>query len=297
MWINNPDGKTPAEIAAAAGMAIHGGNGHYPQRQNQIAQLIASLTPAIKDYIRQKRNDAIANQLMNMQEPPRAEAVDPSLQGAPATRPFTGGAQGLAAHQMYEKMMQEKQDSQPDTAMEDLQYQHLYRQTHPEEFPTTQGNGPQYVDTPQGRMTAHEWAVIQREQNKANSRGVGGLTVQQLDQPGYVRYEDKDGNPRSNEQAQADPEGTFAVPPNAKTRTPYSQWISAADLYRKAQGGGSKAPEPKVIGQPTDSAEPNTNPQDHVPILDEARKAIQKGANPEAVKKRLAEMGIDASGL
>ncbi len=253
-WINQPDGKTMAEIAAAAGLSVHGGGSHYPQQKNQWADALAKLGPELQDYFKRKRQDEVANMLMNQIQPPRAEAVDPSIQGAPATRPFTGGAQGFAAHQMYEKYMKDQQADQPDTQMDDLDYQIKYRHAHPEEFASVQGTGPQYVDTTQGRMTAHEWAVIQREQNKANSRGVGGLTVQQLDQPGYVRYEDKDGKIRSNEEAQADPEGTFAVPPNAKTRTPYTQWVSAADLYREAMGQTRTPPKPKVMGQPTDTA-------------------------------------------
>lgn len=253
MWLPQSYGRDPGEIAAAAGMSVRAGHPVTAQR-NQLADAIAKIAPGVMAYLKQKKQDAIANELMNMEQPPRAESVDPSLQGAPATQPFTGGQQGYQAHQMYQKYLNDQQDRQnantPDTAMDDLQYQHAYRLAHPEEFPD-KPNGPQYVNTPNGRMTAHEASVIQRDQNKANARGVGGLTLDQLNQPGYVRYEDKDGNVRSNEEAQADPEGTFAVPPGAKQRTPYTQWNSAADLFRKAQGRANPS-----AAQPADAQKP-----------------------------------------
>lgn len=275
-WLPANFGRDPGEIAAAAGMAIHGGSlpSGLLQRRNPLVDALKNISPELKEYFKRKRQDAIANQLQNMINPPRAGAVDqnsydPSLAASqglgnyqeggdspdsynldsvspPTTQPYRGGAEGNAANQLYQKYLAQQEAAKSDTATNDLNYQVLYRKAHPEEFPDKM-TGPQYVNTDQGRMTAHEASVIQRDQNKANARGVGGLTLDQLNQPGYVRYEDKDGNVRSTEEAQADPEGTFAVPPGAKQRTPFTQWNSAADLYRKAVA-------PKVMGKTTDAA-------------------------------------------
>lgn len=296
-WLPNYDqGRTPADYTAGAGMSVHNG-GQPIQRRNQWADAIAKIAPQVMAYLKQKKQDEIANALMNMEQPPRAEAVDPSLQGAPATRPFTGGADGFKVHQMYQDFMNKQQDRQyelqsrqPDTQMDDLDYQIKYRQAHPEEFPE---KASEYVNTPQGRMTAHQWAVIQEGQRKSQAKGIGGLTLDQLNQPDYVRYEDANGNQLSTDQANADPEHAFARPPGAKGATPYKQWNAAAQMFRDAQSKAS--PAPKVMGQPTDQAKAATSDNDAV--LRDARDAISRGKDPVAVKKRLQEMGIDPAGL
>lgn len=279
-------GKTPADYTASAGMSVHGGNlpSELLRRRNPFAEAIKAIAPQVAAYLKQKKLDEIANSFQNMVNPPRAGAVDsnaydPSLaasqglgnyqeggdspqsyardsQGPPATKPYQGGAEGNAANQLYQKYLAQQEAAKSDTATNDLNYQVLYRKAHPEEFPD-KTTGPQYVNTDQGRMTAHEASVIRRDQNKITSRGVGGLTLDQLNQPDYVRYEDKDGNQISTEQANANPENAFAVPPNAKQRTPYKQWTSAADLFRQAQGRAGGQPAPTLQGSgPTTNKTP-----------------------------------------
>lgn len=173
-WLPAYDqGKTPADYTSAAGMGVRAGHAPTVPR-NQLADAIAHIAPELAQYFKQKRQDEIANALMNQEQPPRAESVDPSLQGAPATQPFNGGAAGLQVHQMYQKYLNDQQDRQnantPDTAMDDLNYQAKYRQVHPEEF-QPQANSA---------MTAYQQQLLRlREMDikrKADRYGHNGTT-------------------------------------------------------------------------------------------------------------------------
>jgi hypothetical protein len=79
------------------------------KRYNPYEEAIKAIEPAIKEYLAQKKADDIANQYLNMQNPPRAEAVDPSLQGAPATAPQAGGVDAYKAHQLYQALLEKQQ--------------------------------------------------------------------------------------------------------------------------------------------------------------------------------------------
>jgi hypothetical protein len=115
-WLN-PGGRTAAEFPLSVQ-----GHGTIPayllHPQNQVADLIAKVAPALKAYLDKKRNDEIANEVMNMETPPRAEAVDPSLQGAPATAPTTGGADQFKARQMYQTILDKQQADQSQSTTE-----------------------------------------------------------------------------------------------------------------------------------------------------------------------------------
>lgn len=102
MWLQY-SGHTPAELTS--GTQIHGGNlpASLLQRRPGWEDVIKSLPPVIRDYLQKKRTDDIANLMRNMEQPPRAESVDPSLQGAPATRPFRGGSEGLKLNDLYQE--------------------------------------------------------------------------------------------------------------------------------------------------------------------------------------------------
>lgn len=148
-WLNY-EGKTPAELTAGARIDV-GAMPHIQPRQNQWAEALKQIAPAVMAYLKQRKNDEIANQVQNMMQPPRAESVDPSLQGAPATRPQTGGVDAMQAQQMYQKLQDQQAANTPDTAMNDLQYQHLYRQTYPEQFPQSSPKGKYAVQGPDGQ--------------------------------------------------------------------------------------------------------------------------------------------------
>jgi len=115
-WLN-PGGRTAAEFPLSVQ-----GHGTIPayllHPQNQVADLIAKVAPALKAYLDKKRNDEIANEVMNMETPPRAEAVDSSLQGVPATAPATGGADQFKARQMYQTILDKQQADQSQSTSE-----------------------------------------------------------------------------------------------------------------------------------------------------------------------------------
>ncbi len=92
-----------------------------PTWQDQLANVIGQIGPKITQAIQSKKSNDIANTLLNMEQPPRAESVGPSVQGAPATPAATGGMPALRAQQMY----QAYQNNQPDTATDDLNYRLL----------------------------------------------------------------------------------------------------------------------------------------------------------------------------
>lgn len=109
-WLNYT-GHTAADFP----MDIRGGGSISPyllQRHDPYAEIFKTLAPAIKDYLQQQKSDQIANELMNMENPPRAEAVDPSLQGAPATAPAHGGQQAYKAQKLYQDYISKQQADQ-----------------------------------------------------------------------------------------------------------------------------------------------------------------------------------------
>lgn len=126
-WPYQYSGHTAAQFP----MDIHGGGAISPyllQPHNTIADAFKVLAPAIKDYLDKKKNDEIANQLMNMEQPPRAEAVDqygasydPALakrQGllsATEPRPTPaahGGADAYKAQKLYQDYISKQQADQ-----------------------------------------------------------------------------------------------------------------------------------------------------------------------------------------
>lgn len=117
-WLNY-SGHTPAELQS--GYQLHGGQlpASLFNRPDPWGEAMKAIAPAIKDYIHKKKNDEIANALMNMEQPPRAQAVDPSLQGAPATQPFTGGAEGFKLHNAYQTYLDQQQEDAVKSASEE----------------------------------------------------------------------------------------------------------------------------------------------------------------------------------
>lgn len=127
MWLPTPTGRTAAEYP----LDIHGGGNISPyllRSRNQWADLIKTMEPALKEYLAQKRADDVANQFLNMESPPRAEAVDqygatydPQLalrQGLNstteprATPPNTGGERAYKADVLYRALLNDQQNKQ-----------------------------------------------------------------------------------------------------------------------------------------------------------------------------------------
>lgn len=66
---------------------------------------LQNLGEQIKEYVKNKRADEIANEVMNMQNPPRAEAIEQSLQGPKPTPPATGGIRQFNAQRIYQDLL------------------------------------------------------------------------------------------------------------------------------------------------------------------------------------------------
>ena len=111
-WLTQPREPTLAELFGNGSISGGGGisSGLLRPPPNQWEEALAKVLPAIKDYIQKKKSDEIANQLQNMYQPPRAEAVDPRMQGLPATMPFTGGADQFQVAEMYRKTQEAAED-------------------------------------------------------------------------------------------------------------------------------------------------------------------------------------------
>lgn len=157
-WLNFT-GRTAADFP----MDIHGG-GSIPayllHPHNAIADAFSTLAPALKDYLEKKKNDEIANQLMNMESAKRAEPVmnngqyvsgGPGMDasgvadfntslGFPGTSktPDRGGTAGYKMQKLYQDYL----NNQPDTATDDLNYQILWNKAHPDEAPDETGMTP-----------------------------------------------------------------------------------------------------------------------------------------------------------
>lgn len=129
-WLNY-SGHTASQFP----MDIHGGGSispHLVQPHNQWADIFKTLAPAIKDYMDKRKADQIANEVLNMQNPPRAAAVDqygatydPALaksQGLDsatdpmATAPATGGQQQYKAQALF-KAYQDQQDKDKEDSV------------------------------------------------------------------------------------------------------------------------------------------------------------------------------------
>jgi hypothetical protein len=184
MWLQN-SGRTAADFP----MDVHSSgfihNGLLQPTPNLGVDLAKTIAPALANYMQQKKNDEIANQLLALQSAQKATPVldqngqpinagggpmnaaavssfNTSL-GFPGTAktPDRGGTAGYRMQKMYQDFLNE----QPDTATDDENFLKLYRSNHPEEFPQPSPHGPEYVDTPYGRMTAQQWADHQWKEN------------------------------------------------------------------------------------------------------------------------------------
>lgn len=265
-------------------------------RRNPWLAAIQALAPAIRQYVEHKRADEVANRVLNMEQPPRAESVDPSLQGDPATRPQTGGANELQAQQIYQRYQDHEQqraehaqDRQPDTAMDDLKYEHLYRQVHPEEFPQSRRgtNGKYPVTMPDGSViyvTGNAAAKMGLQNGGGQRSKELGVTLDELNTPDYVRYQDINGAQLSPEKAEADPDKAYAIAPG-KHQMPYKQWKVASGLFRKAQGEPAKLYQEAVgLSQSAPSSSPaglNRNPGEARALTPEDYNLVPPAAKPD----------------
>lgn len=198
-WITPSRDPTYAELAARE--SIHGGGGisaNLLQRkrtwQDDLSDAVKAVAPQVAKYLQTKKSDAIANQLMNMEQPPRAASMDqygatydPALakdQGLvfnptatkfepDATQPFTGGADQFKVRNMYQSYLDQQQLDQTKAAQEErkgrLDEANIARINAP--------GDPKYnVQLPDGRIinvTGNEAAQYYRPRaNQANADSI-----------------------------------------------------------------------------------------------------------------------------
>lgn len=289
-WLNFDQGRTPAELSA--GYQVHGGSlpSGLLQRHNPYLEAIKAIAPGVKAFLDKKKNDDIANQLQNIINPPRAEALDPSMYdpslaasqgldyqsnfsgvptgdspnalgrdypGPPATQPFRGGASGMKVHDLYQSYLDQEQGDAVKAAgeerkarLDEANIARLNRPDDPRQVVPTSVGGQTLDLTPD---KAADFYTHTHKQPKADS-------FEQLDKDVYSTTGAHIGdfatgrNPRiENDQFKVDiqnPDGTKKTVPLAATL--YQKYLNR---FNTLQGGGADSlPAPDASPPPTGSA-------------------------------------------
>lgn len=139
--------------------------------QNQLAQAGQDALSSIGKIMQQKKADKIANALIHSQV--TGQPYTPAL--SQQNVPDYGGASALQAYQQSLQFKNDAADRTQKTNLVNAQIQHYLRPQ------VTEGS---YVDTPYGRMTAHEWADVQAKQQ--NTSPIGKLNNKLMTQYGLT---------------------------------------------------------------------------------------------------------------
>lgn len=301
-WLPTPTGRTAAEYP----LDIHGGNNissYLLNRPNPYAEAIKQIAPALKEYLAQKRADEIANQYLNMEQPPRAAAIDPSAydpqlalrqglnsQTAPqATAPNTGGERAYKADVLYRSLLNEQQDRAQKTAS--AHWQDVYHQAQANKLNADAAAPDDRIEItlPDGRIakvTPNEAAQYLKPGHSAAQHDPweNAMAVGRGEMDGDKFVGKNDGKMVKL----VTPNGYSMVVPWESYQSRQPKGNAGAELYRsKVQGQQPPLQEPDL---PQDTSGQNE-------AFARAREAIAKGANPAAVKKRLEDAGYDSTGL
>jgi hypothetical protein len=232
-WITPTREPTLAELLSHS--SISGGSGInaalLQQPPNQWLEALKQVAPAITSYIQKKKSDDIANQLL------RDTGAPPQYQDR--------GAIGLQAWNQLHQF----RENQPDTAMDDLDYQIKYRQAHPEEFPDQpyygRGGNPRYpVQLPDGRtvyVTGNEaldhYSGLVKKGDFADVEAISGKKWSDWNQLAendlaHIRTDDS-GNIVGDFRTGKDKEGN---PTYERRSMPVEMFKQARERYQKSQG-------------------------------------------------------------
>jgi hypothetical protein len=297
MWLPTPTGKVAAEYP----MDIHGGGNISPyllNRQNPYAEVVKQWLPALKEYLAQKRADEIANQYLNMEQPPRAEAVAPSAydpnlamrqglnsQTAPqATAPNTGGERAYKADVLYRSLLDKQGADQSQSTNDYWKNKVLEAQANKYQAD---------ADTPDPRLTSAESPVIDPQSGMVWN---GRQWVKPSRQAEDWSMNRPLARGRLNEKGEFDNQYSEAASGDyVKLRTPKGDILVVPwSEYQKRAGrsnAGAELYRSKVQGQQPPQSD------DQAKAITDARAAIAKGAKREDVKKRLEDAGYDSTGL
>jgi hypothetical protein len=191
--------------------------------------------------------------------------------------PFRGGADDFKVRQLFQQYQDKQQEDARKAADEErkgrLDEAHIAKLNAPEGLTLYQQESLRLRQAREDRLGGKH-AAGKDYISKA------GLTLDDLNTPDLIRYENQDGTRQmSSAQAAADPEHAWAAVPGKKPMA-YKQWNAAADSFRRAQGAPTPTPAPVTdtsATQPTARTTPiPANPSGEVPIqvrtVDEARK-------------------------
>jgi hypothetical protein len=211
---------------------------------------------------------------MNMQQPPRAEAVGYE-QGMPATSPFTGGAEQYKVNQAYQSYLDNQREAEQKSRLNEARISNLNepssRRDNVARYPVQLPDGST-IEVTGNEALAHYNRVNKPAKTDDEWRLNRALARGRLDEKG--NFTNDYAEAASGEMVQVrKPDGTVIVVPWAE--------------YQRRTNPAARSADPELTARSSD----------HESVLQEARDAIKKGKDPEAVRKRLAEMGIDATGL
>lgn len=216
-WQPDNRERTAAEIQAAWQPHV----GSMPSLQYHEpgwAKSLRQLPGEVSAYLKQKRNNEIANNLLKLGGAPE------ELQGQ--------GTEGLKGYRLWQQMQIDQEAAQPDTAMNDLQYQHLYQQTHPDEFPQSGKAMTPYQQEHLRIMQERENRISGKTQQPSTPYG---LSNDEMNRPGYVTYWDAD---RKKQLPSDDPglgQGFAEIPQKSgkSKMVPYQQYESSVKAYKE----------------------------------------------------------------
>ena len=303
--------------------------------QDQVAQATQQALQAVGEYMRQRQNDRIANQLLAAQQQGRQVTAD---ELSAASKPFggdipdLGGQQALAAIRQQQADQAESTKEFYDQAYKQAQIQHLNRLGFGDDGTGTGRGGVPRYQLPDGTwVTGNKYADLTRphpdkargafEQNLMKNYGVGVDDLAAIDTttPNVVRYTDLAGKPVDNATAMANPNQYVAQAqtPSGLARIPLAQFPSLVNTAKNLSARSRMVGTPRASGQNTNQPDINqaaqamqqpdlpapdysNNIPTGAPVTDafsKARAAIAAGADPTAVKKRLQDAGYDTTNL
>lgn len=237
-WLNPQQDPSFADLAARGSISGGGGvsSALLQPRRNPWEELLKTVAPLLKEYMQKKKSDQFKNYLMNMYQPPRAEAVDPALQGLPPTMPFTGGSEQFKVSEMYRKQMEGEEDRDLNRRANWAQINARGESRVPVEiggqtYHVTPNAALEHFDRARGKSKDSPESRFNKDVESdygLTSDDLSNLNVESMD------FHDANGQPVDQAYANQNPKDTLVVgKAGGKTiRVPYSDWVKLATRYQ-----------------------------------------------------------------
>lgn len=267
-WPTTYPGRTAADFP----LAISGGGSispHLLQRRDIWGEIIKQIAPAVRDYMDKKRADDIANTVLNMEQPPRAQPIDqfgatydPQLaatqglysQTEPqATPPATGGTRRLAALKAYQDFTRQNANDELNRKLKEAQADHYSaigtnRTTLPR-YPVTLDDGSTvYVTGNQALSEDRRRTAPSKDSMAAIDRDIMAETGYHLsDLNNALRADVNDDGSATLTLADGKTQVTMRKELRDSIEARYGalqqRQTPASTLYKQAQGGAAPAPQ------------------------------------------------------